>query len=144
MTAPMPRRFRSYARRWIRHQITGALERQARTIRLPRYVLETLRKLERTRDALVQELGREPTDGEVGERLDLSATKVRRLLGLAREPLSLEGLIEAGGVGPARDRGRGAVSPIDAVLDAEVSPRSTGRWTSCRRARRGCSACASG
>ncbi len=114
-------RFEGFAARWIRKQIDSALDRHGRTIRLPWFLLDTVRKLERTGDALLRELGREPTDEEVGERVDLSASKVRRLLGLAREPLSLEGLMAEGGDGdPRAIEDQGAVSPLEAALDSEV------------------------
>ncbi len=114
-------RFGSFAARWIRNQIDHALDVQARTIRVSRHRLETVRKLGRARDALARELGREPTDEEIGERLDLSAIKVSWLRGLAREPLSLERLMEEGGDGEPREiADRGAVSPEEAALDSEA------------------------
>ncbi len=83
-------KFSTYATWWIRQAITRAIADQARTIRIPVHMIETINKLTRTSRSLVQELGREPTAEEIGERMDLSASKVRKILKIAQEPISLE------------------------------------------------------
>ena len=90
-------------------------------IRLPRHVEATIDKLESTRGRLSQELGREPTDEEVGERLGLAASKVGRLRLLRREPLSLSD--GADGAGPGDIEDENAVSPFDALVDSELASR---------------------
>ncbi len=83
-------KFSTYATWWIRQAITRAIADQARTIRIPVHMIETINKLTRTSRSLVQELGREPTAAEIGERMDLSASKVRKIMKIALEPISLE------------------------------------------------------
>ncbi len=83
-------KFSTYATWWIRQAITRAIADQARTIRIPVHMIETINKLTRTSRSLVQELGREPTAEEIGERMDLPASKVRKILKIAQEPISLE------------------------------------------------------
>ena len=83
-------KFSTYATWWIRQAITRAIADQARTIRIPVHMIETINKLIRTSRALVQELGREPTSEEVAERLDLPVDKVRKIMKIAQEPISLE------------------------------------------------------
>src|SRR5438132_917758 len=83
-------KFSTYATWWIRQAITRAIADQARTIRIPVHMVETINKLMRTERLLVQEMGREPTPEEIGERRDLSADKVRRVMKIAKEPISLE------------------------------------------------------
>ena len=83
-------KFSTYATWWIRQAITRAIADQARTIRIPVHMIETINKLTRTSRSLVQELGREPTAKEIGERMDLSASKVRKIMKIAQEPISLE------------------------------------------------------
>src|SRR5690554_2078613 len=75
---------------WIRQAIAGAIADQARTIRIPVHMIETINKLIRTSRALVQELGREPTSEEIAERMDIPVAKVRKVLKIAQEPISLE------------------------------------------------------
>jgi RNA polymerase primary sigma factor len=83
-------KFSTYATWWIRQAITRAIADQARTIRIPVHMIETINKLIRTSRALVQELGREPTSEEIGRRMDIPVSKVRKVLKIAQEPISLE------------------------------------------------------
>jgi RNA polymerase primary sigma factor len=83
-------KFSTYATWWIRQAITRAIADQARTIRIPVHMVETINKLLRVQRGLVQEMGREPTPEEIGARMEMSAEKVRRVLRVTREPISLE------------------------------------------------------
>lgn len=83
-------KFSTYATWWIRQAITRAIADQARTIRIPVHMIETINKLIRTSRQLVQEIGREPTAEEIGERMKLPIDKVRKVLKIAKEPISLE------------------------------------------------------
>jgi RNA polymerase primary sigma factor len=83
-------KFSTYATWWIRQAITRAIADQARTIRIPVHMIETINKLIRTSRYLVQELGREPTPEEIGEKMEMSVDKVRKVLKIAKEPISLE------------------------------------------------------
>ncbi len=83
-------KFSTYATWWIRQAITRAIADQARTIRIPVHMIETINKLTRTSRSLVHELGREPTAEEIGKRMDLSASRVRKIMKIAQEPISLE------------------------------------------------------
>jgi RNA polymerase primary sigma factor len=121
-------KFSTYATWWIRQAITRAIADQARTIRIPVHMIETINKLTRTSRSLVQELGREPTAEEIGQRMDLSATKVRKIMKIAQEPISLEtpiGEEEDSHLGDFIED-KNAVSPIEAVVDANLRD-STGR-----------------
>jgi len=83
-------KFSTYATWWIRQAITRAIADQARTIRIPVHMIETINKLIRTSRYLVQELGREPTPEEIAEKMEIPLEKVRKVLKIAREPISLE------------------------------------------------------
>ncbi len=83
-------KFSTYATWWIRQAITRAIADQARTIRIPVHMIETINKLVKTSRALVQELGREPTNEEIAERVDMSVAKVRAVFKMAQQPVSLE------------------------------------------------------
>ena len=83
-------KFSTYATWWIRQAITRAIADQARTIRIPVHMIETINKLIRTSRYLVQELGREPTPEEIAEKMEIHLSKVRKVLKIAREPISLE------------------------------------------------------
>src|SRR5687767_6523648 len=83
-------KFSTYATWWIRQAITRAIADQARTIRIPVHMIETINKLIRTSRSLVQELGREPTSEEIARKMDIPVTKVRKVLKIAQEPISLE------------------------------------------------------
>ncbi|NJL28176.1 MAG: RNA polymerase sigma factor RpoD [Thermoanaerobaculia bacterium] len=115
-------KFSTYATWWIRQAITRAIADQARTIRIPVHMIETINKLTRTSRSLVQELGREPTAEEIGERMDLSASKVRKIMKIAQEPISLEtpiGEEEDSHLGDFIED-KNAVSPIEAVVGANL------------------------
>jgi RNA polymerase primary sigma factor len=111
-------KFSTYATWWIRQAITRAIADQARTIRIPVHMIETINKLIRTSRQLVQELGREPIPEEIAERMELPLEKVRKILKIAKEPISLETPI-----GEEEDSYLGdfiedkkAVSPMDAAI----------------------------
>ena len=111
-------KFSTYATWWIRQAITRAIADQARTIRIPVHMIETINKLIRTSRHLVQKLGREPTPEEIAERMDLPLDKVRKILKIAREPISLETPI-----GEEEDSHLGdfiedkkAISPLEAAI----------------------------
>jgi len=113
-------KFSTYATWWIRQAITRAIADQARTIRIPVHMIETINKLTRTSRSLVQELGREPTAEEIGERMDLPANKVRKILKIAQEPISLEtpiGEEEDSHLGDFIED-KSAISPLESVVSA--------------------------
>jgi RNA polymerase primary sigma factor len=83
-------KFSTYATWWIRQAITRAIADQARTIRIPVHIIETINKLIRTSRSLVQELGREPSSDEIAQKMEISVSKVRKVLKIAQEPISLE------------------------------------------------------
>ncbi|MCL6584022.1 MAG: RNA polymerase sigma factor RpoD [bacterium] len=119
-------KFSTYATWWIRQSITRAIADQARTIRIPVHMIETINKLIRTSRSLVQEVGREPTPEEIAERMDLEVDKVRKVLKIAQEPISLETPI-----GEEEDSHLGdfiedkkAESPLDAVISIDLSEQT--------------------
>ncbi len=115
-------KFSTYATWWIRQAITRAIADQARTIRIPVHMIETINKLIRTSRALVQELGREPTSEEIAKRMDIPVSKVRKVLKIAQEPISLENPIgeeEDSHLGDFIED-RGVVSPADAVININL------------------------
>jgi len=121
-------KFSTYATWWIRQAITRAIADQARTIRIPVHMIETINKLTRTSRSLVQELGREPTAEEIGERMDLPASKVRRIMKIAQEPISLEtpiGEEEDSHLGDFIED-KSAVSPLEQVISTNLREQ-TGR-----------------
>jgi RNA polymerase primary sigma factor len=83
-------KFSTYATWWIRQAITRAIADQARTIRIPVHMIETINKLIRVSRSLVQEIGREPTSEEIAKKMDMPVTKVRKIIKIAQEPISLE------------------------------------------------------
>ena len=83
-------KFSTYATWWIRQAITRAIADQARTIRIPVHMIETINKLVRTSRYLIQELGREPTPNEVAQKMGMPVDKVRKVMRIAKEPISLE------------------------------------------------------
>jgi RNA polymerase primary sigma factor len=83
-------KFSTYATWWIRQAITRAIADQARTIRIPVHMIETINKLIRVSRALVQEVGREPSSEEIGKKMDMPVSKVRKIIKIAQEPISLE------------------------------------------------------
>src|SRR5437667_8560888 len=112
-------KFSTYATWWIRQAITRAIADQARTIRIPVHMVETINKLVRTARQLVQEKGREPTPEEIADRLGMHISKVRKVLKIAQEPVSLEtpiGEEEDSHLGDFIED-RAAVSPLEAVIN---------------------------
>ena len=111
-------KFSTYATWWIRQAITRAIADQARTIRIPVHMIETINKLIRMSRQLVQQLGREPLPEEIGEKMDLSLEKVRKILKIAKEPISLETPIGEEEDSHLRDfiEDKKAVSPLDAAV----------------------------
>jgi RNA polymerase primary sigma factor len=83
-------KFSTYATWWIRQAITRSIADQARTIRIPVHMIETINKINRVQRQLLQEIGREPTPEELGERLDMDEVKIRKVLKIAKEPISME------------------------------------------------------
>lgn len=119
-------KFSTYATWWIRQAITRAIADQARTIRIPVHMIETINKLIRTSRYLLQELGREPTPEEISERMDIPLDKVKKVLKIAKEPISLETPI-----GEEEDSHLGdfiedkkAVNPLDSVVKSALSDRT--------------------
>jgi len=116
-------KFSTYATWWIRQAITRAIADQARTIRIPVHMIETINKLIRTSRQLVQEMGREPIPEEIAERMELPLEKVRRVLKIAKEPISLEtpiGEEEDSSLGDFIED-KGVVSPLEAVIKGNLS-----------------------
>ncbi len=116
-------KFSTYATWWIRQAITRAIADQARTIRIPVHMIETINKLIRTSRYLVQELGRDPTPEEIAERMDYPVDKVKKVLKIAKEPISLETPI-----GDEEDSSLGdfiedkkAVAPAEEVVNTKLS-----------------------
>ena len=121
-------KFSTYATWWIRQAITRAIADQARTIRIPVHMIETINKLVRTSRQLVQEYGREPTSEEIAKRMDIQLSKVRKVLKIAQEPISLETPI-----GEEEDSHLGdfiedlsAISPDDAVINLNLKDQTSG------------------
>ena len=115
-------KFSTYATWWIRQAVTRALADQARTIRVPVHMIETINKLNRVSRQLIQELGREPTSEEIAKRLDVPVDKVRKTKKIAQQPISLEtpiGEEEDSHLGDFLED-KGAVSPSDAVLNLSL------------------------
>ncbi|UCE82206.1 MAG: RNA polymerase sigma factor RpoD [Deltaproteobacteria bacterium] len=119
-------KFSTYATWWIRQAITRAIADQARTIRIPVHMIETINKLIRTSRYLVQELGREPTPEEIAEKMEFPLEKVRKVLKIAKEPISLETPI-----GEEEDSHLGdfiedkkVTSPVDAVINLNLSEQT--------------------
>ena len=115
-------KFSTYATWWIRQAITRAIADQARTIRIPVHMIETINKLIRTSRQLVQELGREASSEEIARRMDIPVAKVRKVLKIAQEPISLEtpiGEEEDSHLGDFIED-RMAISPSDAVISVNL------------------------
>jgi len=120
-------KFSTYATWWIRQAITRAIADQARTIRIPVHMIETINKLIRTSRQLVQEIGREPSPEEIAERMSLPLDKVRKVLKIAKEPISLEtpiGEEEDSHLGDFIED-KGIVSPLEAVIKANLSEQTS-------------------
>ncbi len=119
-------KFSTYATWWIRQAITRAIADQARTIRIPVHMIETINKLVRTSRYLVQELGREPTPEEIAEKMELPIDKVRKVLKIAKEPISLEtpiGEDEDSSLGDFIED-KGATNPSHAVISMNLSEQT--------------------
>jgi len=115
-------KFSTYATWWIRQAITRAIADQARTIRIPVHMIETINKLIRTSRSLVQEYGREPTSEEIAVRMDIPVQKVRKVFKIAQEPISLEtpiGEEEDSHLGDFIED-RQVVSPAEAVININL------------------------
>ena len=119
-------KFSTYATWWIRQAITRAIADQARTIRIPVHMIETINKLIRTSRYLVQELGREPTPAEIAEKMEFPLDKVRKVLKIAKEPISLETPI-----GEEEDSSLGdfiedkkVMSPSDATMSMDLAQQT--------------------
>jgi RNA polymerase primary sigma factor len=120
-------KFSTYATWWIRQAITRAIADQARTIRIPVHMIETINKLIRTSRQLVQEIGREPSPEEIAERMSLPLDKVRKVLKIAKEPISLEtpiGEEEDSHLGDFIED-KGIVSPLEAVIKANLTEQTS-------------------
>jgi RNA polymerase primary sigma factor len=119
-------KFSTYATWWIRQAITRAIADQSRTIRIPVHMIETINKLTRTSRSLVQELGREPTPEELASRLELPPARVRELLKISREPMSLETPIGEDGDSQLGDliEDRNIASPQDAVIGRSLTEQT--------------------
>jgi RNA polymerase primary sigma factor len=120
-------KFSTYATWWIRQAITRAIADQARTIRIPVHMIETINKLIRTSRQLVQEIGREPSPEEIAERMSLPLDKVRKVLKIAKEPISLEtpiGEEEDSHLGDFIED-KGVISPLEAVIKANLSEQTS-------------------
>jgi RNA polymerase primary sigma factor len=119
-------KFSTYATWWIRQAITRSIADQARTIRIPVHMIETLNKLIRTSRYLVQKLGREPTPDEIAERMELPLDKVRKAMRIAKEPISLEtpiGEEEDSHLGDFIED-KSALSPADAVISIDLAEQT--------------------
>jgi RNA polymerase primary sigma factor len=119
-------KFSTYATWWIRQAITRAIADQARTIRIPVHMIETINKLIRTSRYLVQEIGREPTPEEIAEKMELPLEKVRKVLKIAKEPISLEtpiGEEEDSHLGDFIED-KAIVSPSEAVISMNLSEQT--------------------
>ncbi len=120
-------KFSTYATWWIRQAITRAIADQARTIRIPVHMIETINKLIRTSRQLVQELGREPTSEEIAKRMDIPVAKVRKVLKIAQDPISLEtpiGEEEDSHLGDFIED-RAVVSPAEAVINVNLKDQTS-------------------
>jgi RNA polymerase primary sigma factor len=120
-------KFSTYATWWIRQAITRSIADQARTIRIPVHMIETINKLVRTSRQILHEIGREPTPEELAERLSMPLEKVRKVMKIAKEPISLETPI-----GDEEDSHLGdfiedknAVIPVDAAIQANLKETVT-------------------
>src|ERR1700726_1788350 len=115
-------KFSTYATWWVRQAITRAIADQARTIRIPVHMIETINKLIRTSRQLIQELGREPTNEELSERMEMPVSKVRKVLRIAQEPISLETPIGEEDESHLGDFivDRSGISPSEAVINLNL------------------------
>ena len=121
-------KFSTYATWWIRQAITRAIADQARTIRIPVHMIETINKLVRTSRSLVQEYGREPLPEEIAEKMGIAVSKVRKVLKIALEPISLETPIGEEEDSHLKDfiEDKNAISPVDAVVHVNLREQTQG------------------
>ncbi len=138
-------KFSTYATWWIRQAITRSIADQARTIRIPVHMIETINKIVRTSRQMLNEIGREPTPEELAEKLGMPLEKVRKVLKIAKEPISLETPI-----GDEEDwhlgdfiEDKNAIMPIDAAIRPTCARPRRGCWPRSPRVRNACCACAS-
>jgi RNA polymerase primary sigma factor len=119
-------KFSTYATWWIRQAITRAIADQARTIRLPVHIIEIVNKLIRTSRQLVQRLGHEPTSAELAKQMDIPEGKVRKVLKIMREPISLETPVGEEGDSHLGDfiEDHAVVSPAEAVINANLKEQT--------------------
>jgi RNA polymerase primary sigma factor len=119
-------KFSTYATWWIRQAVTRAISDQARTIRVPVHMIEHINKLIRASRQLVQELGHEPTSEEIAQRMDIPVAKVRRVLKIAQQPISLESPIGEEGDSHLGDliEDAGGVSPADAMINVDLKEQT--------------------
>ena len=120
-------KFSTYATWWIRQAITRSIADQARTIRIPVHMIETINKLVRTSRQMLHEIGREPTPEELAEKLVMPLDKVRKVLKIAKEPISLETPIgdeEASHLGDFIEDKK-AVQPLDAAIQSNLRETTT-------------------
>ncbi len=119
-------KFSTYATWWIRQAITRAIADQARTIRIPVHMIETINKMVRTSRYLVQELGREPTPEEIADKMEMPVEKVRRILKIAKEPISLETPIGEEDDSHLGDfiEDKSALSPSERVIDSNLGDQT--------------------
>jgi RNA polymerase primary sigma factor len=119
-------KFATYATWWIRQAITRAISDQARTIRIPVHMIESIRKLTRTSQQQVQEYGREPTSEEIAKRMDIPVVTVRKVMKFAQQPISLETPIGAEEDSHLGDfiEDRGVISPAEAVININLKEQT--------------------
>jgi RNA polymerase primary sigma factor len=119
-------KFSTYATWWVRQAITRSIADQARTIRIPVHMIETINKLVRTSRVLVREIGREPTPEEIADKMEMPLDKVRKVLKIAKEPISLEtpiGEEEDSHLGDFIED-RAIASPMDAVINTNLAEQT--------------------
>jgi RNA polymerase primary sigma factor len=120
-------KFATYATWWVRQAVGRSIADQARTIRIPVHMIETINKIVRTSRQMLNEIGREPTPEELAEKLGMPLEKVRKVLKLAREPLSIEtpvGDEEDGRLGNLIED-KNAIQPIDAAIQSNLRETTT-------------------
>ncbi len=119
-------KFSTYATYWIRQAITRAIGDQARTIRIPRHMIETINQLRQTSRLLLQEYGREPTSEEIAQKMDMPVSRVRKILKIAQQPISLETPIggkEGSHLGDIIE-GKDEARPIEAVISIRLKDKT--------------------
>jgi RNA polymerase primary sigma factor len=119
-------KFGTYATWWIRQAMTRAIADQARTIRIPVHMIEIINKLNRTSRTLVQQMGREPTLDEIGEKMGMSLEKMQKVLKIAKRPVSLETPIGEEGDGRLEDfiEDKEVTSPQEAAISSNLAKQT--------------------